>query len=165
MAKLTITGNSTQATTYKNGGIGNFLLSLYERGGNVKELPFTYTNTTGGTLADGSIIELAKCGPCRVMPGTTISISALGASRVLNLGLQEYTDRNGATVASAITALLTGLDVSSAVNGQSLNIVTTSGAFPVGFDVNGQSALLAQVTGGTIPNGATIKGILKVIAN
>ncbi|HWT40386.1 MAG TPA: hypothetical protein VN081_03930 [Dongiaceae bacterium] len=165
MAKVTITDNSSQAATYKKTGIGNTLLGLYDRGGQIKAKPFTYTNNTGAAIAAGSYIELCSVGPCRILPNSSVSTSALGAARVLNLGLQEYTDRNGAVTAQAAANLLSALDVSAAVTQKLLGSDANSATIGAGLDVTGPTAVLAQVTGGTIPAGATINGVIEVIEN
>lgn len=164
MAKVAITGKSSEATiTTAVGGIGNRLLGMGARGAQPKVYTFSYTNNTGGTVAAGTYLQLATVGPGWILPDSVVSVSALGASRILNLGTQEYVDKDGTTQATAITALSTGIDVSAAVNCKLLGSDATSGTYGTGFYLNGRTDILAQVTGGTIPNGATIKGLLKVI--
>lgn len=165
MAKVTIADNSDQADIYKNTGLGNFLVGQKDRGGQPKSHIFEYTNTTGGTLADGSYIELCKVGPGKILPTSHVSTSAMGTSRVLNIGLQEYTDRDGATVAADANKLLAAYDVSSATYLKQFGTDTASETAGAGLAVNGQVAVLAQVTGGTIPANATIKGVIQIIEN
>lgn len=163
MAKFTITGKSTQATTYTNTGLGNRLLGLYDRGGRVKAKPFTYTNTSGAALADGSYVELCSVGPCRILPNSFVSTSAMGTARVLNLGFQEYKDREKATVSGDANALLADYDVAAATYYKVIATDTASLAGQAGLDITGPTQILAQVTGGTLPTNGTIKGVIFVI--
>lgn len=161
MALLTIADYSTQGDTL-NTKIGNNKLGQFDRGGVVQAVRFTYTNTSGGALADGSHVFLAKVGPCLILPNSFFSVSAFGASRTLDVGIQEFTLRDGTTVASDIDALIDGWDVSSAAESTLSGL--TSGADPVGYEVTGQTDILAKVLGGTLPVNGTIKGILFIIS-
>lgn len=163
MAKTTITGKSTQATTTTATGLGNKLLGKADRGGVVQAFPFTYTNSTGGTLADGSYIQLCTVGPGRVLPTSVFTTTALGSSRVLNIGTQEYVNTAKTTVAASANALVAAADVSSAVVNKTFGAVTTDGAAGAGYDIAGPCDILAQVTGGTIPNGAVIRGVIFMV--
>jgi hypothetical protein len=162
MAKLTIGAKSDQCAVYTATGVNVGQVQRDDAGHQTVSIPFTYTNNTGGTLAAGTIIELCRVGRGRILPQTCISTSALGASTVLNLGLQEYTDNNYTVVASAIAQLISAYSTVTA----SATDVRTSGASTVirgsGVVIKGQSALLAQITGAVIPAGATISGVLVV---
>lgn len=165
MAKLTITQKSSQARIIDAAfGAQNTLLGKNDRGGVEKVKRFTFTNDTGSTIAAGSYLKLHNMGPC-LITGLTLNVSALGAARVLNVGTQEYIKgSDGTVVASNITALVTALDVSAAVNNFAANSVAGSGIVTgTGVDVTGNTDLLCQVTGGTIPANATINGFLRLI--
>lgn len=164
MALLPIADKSSQADITTSNGLGNRSLGLYDRGGPVKAFRFSYTNDTGGTLAAGSNIQLATVGPCLILPTSTISVSALGASRTLDLGFQEHEDNEDNTVAADIDALIDGADVSAAID-TTLLAVGVDAVKEGGLELKAQTDILAQINGGTIPNGATIEGFLFVIAN
>lgn len=164
MAKVTITGKSTEATlTTSASGIGNKLLQQFRRGAQPKFFTFDYTNSTGSTVAANSYLQLCTVGPGYILPYSQVSTSALGASRVLNIGFQEYVDNTGTTVASVANALLSALDVSSAVNGYLFGSQASGGTVGIGYNLTGRTDILAQVTGGTIPASATIKGFIAII--
>ena len=160
MAALTITAKSTQATRTTNTGIGEKLLDRYNAGGHIQAYRFFYQNTTGGTIAANSIIQLCTIGPCHVLPNSEITVSAFGASRTLDVGLQEYVDTAGDTVASDVDAFLDGLDVASAVSGTTFGSDTNSTAYGDGVTIDGQVDVVAQVLGGTLPNNGIIQGVI-----
>ena len=165
MADLTVLKKSVQSTIIKSTDVmGDKMLGLYDRGAVIKAYPFYYTNDTGSTLADGSIIELTTIGPGYILPSSHYSVTAMDTSRVLNIGTQEYTDKDGTTVISDINALLVAKDVSSAVSQAAIGSDTASLAYGDGYAVTGQVDILAQVTGGTIPDGAVISGVLHVLS-
>lgn len=165
MAPLTVTDKSAQADLITNTGLGNHLLGQRDRGGNVKALRFEYINDTGAALADGSIVQLTTVGPGVILPGSTISTSAFGVGRTLDVGLQEYENQNRETVVSDIDALVDGLDVSSAVAHQTFGGATNSLTAGAGLVVTGQVDILAKVIGGTLPVNGTIEGIILVLDN
>lgn len=165
MAKLAVTQRSTQARiTDATFGAQNTLLGKNDRGGVEKVKRFTFTNDTAGTISAGSYIKLHSTGP-GLITGLTLFTSAMGAARVLNVGTQEYYNPyTNAVVASNITALVNGLDVSAVQTGFSAQTVAGSGiATGTGVDLPSNTDILAQVTGGTIPQGATINGFLRMI--
>lgn len=165
MAKLTITQRSSQARIIDAAfGAQNTLLGKNDRGGVEKVKRFTFTNDTGSTIAAGSYIKLLNMGP-GLVTGLSLNVSAMGAARVLNVGTQEYTrGTDGVVQASAITALVSALDVSSAVTNFSAASVAGSGIVTgTGLDVTGNADIICQVTGGTIPANATINGLMRMI--
>ena len=53
----------------------------------------TFTNDTGGTLPADTVIEIYKIKPRQILlPNSTISNSALGASRTIEVGWAAYED-------------------------------------------------------------------------
>ena len=164
MAELTIADRSTQADVLDTAVLGNRLLGLYDRGGHIKAQRFTYTNDSGGALADGSIVKLCTVGPCLILPSTHFATSAFGASRTLDMGVQEYVDVDGEVVASDIDALIDGLDVSSAVAHKVVGTDTASLALGDGLVVSGQADILAKVIGGTLPTSGTVHGVIYYIS-
>lgn len=160
MAALTISDKSVQADIRENTGLGNHLLGLYDRGGSVKATRFTYVNDSGAALDDGDIVQLCTVGPCLILPTSVVTTSAFGTGRTLDMGTQEYKDRNGTTVVSDIDAILDGLDVSSANVNKVVGTDTASLTKGDGLLVTGQTDILAKVIGGTLPVSGTIEGFI-----
>lgn len=121
---------------------------------------FHYKNLTGAALADGTIIDLGPVlGQGIVLPQSNVQVSALGASRVFNLGFNSYTNQDSnAAVDGKITALLSAVDVSAAWSHDLSS--QTSDANPGGLELFGAANLICSVTGGTIPANATIDGTI-----
>jgi hypothetical protein len=160
MAALTITAKSKSATLGDN-TLGRKFLDPNEADTQLSLKRFYYKNLSGATLADGSIIDLgAILGPCVITQLSGISVSAMGATRVLNLGIQEYNSQaDNSVVASAIAGLVSALDVSSART-DTLFDVGVAAVQDQGLQIYGQARLLAQITGGTIPANGIIAGVL-----
>lgn len=165
MAFPVVDQKSVQARITTTKGVGNHLLSKLDRGGYVQAVRFDWTNQTGGTLANGTVIQLATVGPGLILPQSTITVSAMGSDRVLDLGFQKYTDVDGNPVSADQDGILDGVNVSSAVNSSFTDLGSTVAApvYQLGLELTGQTDILATVTGGDIPNGATIKGILLMV--
>lgn len=164
MALFTITAKSTQATRTTKTGLGEKLLDRYEEGGGLIATRFYYKNETGGTIAADSIIQLCRVGPCLILPTSFICTTAFGSSRTLDVGLQEYTDIRGNTVAGDIDCLLDGLDVASAVAHKLFGTDTASETYGQGKEILGQTDVVAKVIGGTMPNNGIIQGIIFSVA-
>lgn len=118
-----------------------------------------FTFTQGAAAGDAnSTVDLAQMQPGRVRIFTAssrVATSAFGAARVLNIGHTGYSDLNGTAVAADVDAFHSAADVSAV------------GAFaPTDEQATGMVEIVsrtgfliqAQVTGGTIPAGATING-------
>lgn len=165
MADLTIADKSTQATTTTNTGLGNRHLGLYDRGGNIKAVRYSYINDSGAALNDGDIVQLCSIGPCLVLPTSVITTSAMGTGRTLDVGFQEYTETDGDTVSSDIDAFLDGLDVSSAVLDKRFGSDTASLTKGDGHVLTGRTDVLAKIIGGTLPTNGTLEGFIFVIDN
>jgi hypothetical protein len=127
-------------------------------GGKLRLAHFTLPATTV-TGDDGSSVQLVKlpAGRVRVIPGLSlINVSALGASRVMDLGVRAYVASDGVTaVAAILDDFVNDRDVSGATSAS----FAVSGA-PVKRDYFSFSGLTicALVAGGTIPIGATMEG-------
>lgn len=122
---------------------------------------FSYTNNTGGTLADGTEIDLVDLPPGAVrllLPLCMIKVSAMGAARVLDLGNRAYSQNPAAdNVVEDDDQFIANLDVSGAVARAAWQ--TPSSAL-LKFDLYSKAGirLYATIDGGTIPAGATIEG-------
>lgn len=162
---LTIADRSTQGDTLVHQGMGNNLLGLNDRGGHIKAVPFSYTNTTGAALADGSYVHLTSVGPGLILPNSRYATSAFGASRVLNVGFQSYVDVDGNETSSDNNSFLAAADISSATNSTFNNGTNTTDIGVDGLYLDGFTDILAQVTGGTIPTNGTIKGMLFIVSS
>lgn len=121
---------------------------------------FYYKNETGGTLADGTVIDFGPIlGPGCILGISYLSCTALGASRVLDLGLQEYTNQlTGVVVVADTDCLVDGLDVSAATQKMIGTVVSETTKTP--REIYGAVNLLGIVAGGTIPANAEISGHL-----
>lgn len=139
-------------------------LNTDELAGRLRIARFSFTQ--GAAAGDAnSTVDLVK------MPvGKTVTIlknlsriacSAFGASRVIDIGHQGFTNLDGTVVAAAIDVLLDAGDVSAIADlamGAGTNALTVTNT----FTINSQTAALIQaiVTGGTIPAGATLTGYI-----
>jgi len=131
------------------------------------KLRFEYFEfTTAEALAAGSTVDLVKVNPggVRILHSLSkISVSALGASRVLDFGHRAYETPDDTTVAEDGDAFDADVDVSSAVN-----VATGSDlAEPKTWAMNSRKGvtLFVTVTGGTIPANATIKGYIVYVSD
>lgn len=117
----------------------------------------------------GTTINLARLPPgaTRILPWLSrIKVSALGASRVLDLGHRAYSKRPGGLDVSANTdeaedddAFIADLDVSSAV------ALSAWSATVEKFDIYARTevTLFAKISGGTLPVAATLSGMCAYI--
>jgi hypothetical protein len=83
--------------------------------------------------------------------------SAFGAARLLSFGYEAYSKPDGSVVAASMTALGSALDVATASRG---TLAATPTAPTNDTEFEGSPVIVAQCTGGTIPDGATFKGIM-----
>jgi len=127
---------------------------------------FTFTNAA--QVADGSIVKLAKLPPgrIRVFPGLSyITISALGASRTVNLGHAAYTGIDGVEVAADPDEFWSAVDCSAAV---SADFVEASGVdIAKGHLFQSQDGVVieATVAGGTLDAAETMDGFIVFAAD
>ena len=131
--------------------------------GKLKLMRFSFTQGVAAGDA-GSLVELAKApaGVVRlILPLSRIAVSALGASRTMDIGYLAYTDTNGDAVVADPNGLDDGVDVSSAVAFSPIG--TVGGDETYLFESNGGLTLTAQVNDGTIPAGATVDGYIAYV--
>lgn len=134
--------------------------STRELSGRLRVATFEYTNATGGTIEDGSTVNLVKLPKNRVKVIGTLSqvkTSALGGSRVLKAGFRAFTKLDGSDQNADDDALCAALDVAAAGVHTLSNLIATAGT-ALQLESQDGVTLFATVTGGTVPNGATIKG-------
>lgn len=164
MAPLTVTVKSVAATLQSN-TLGRKFQDPTKTDSPVFLKHFYYKNETGGTLADGTIIDFGPIlGPGIIEEISAVNYTAMGASRVLNLGLQEYRkQKDNALVSADINTLVEALDVSSAGNKsfrETTSDTVASGAN--GLEIHGVVNMLGQITGGTIPANGIVSGVLVI---
>lgn len=157
---------STEAQRVRDPRANGFVNLAYLR--NLEVMPFTFTQSGAGNAGStATLIQLQK-GRYRIFPRSSyINWTAFGASRLLDIGLSAYTAEDGSTVAIAAARFDDDVDVSAA--GGAFMGSDLSAADSIGVDVlvGGTSntdgvAILATVAGGTIPDGAVLRGYLVV---
>lgn len=122
---------------------------------------FAFFDFTQGAAAGdaGSSARLCKLpgGLVRIiLPLSRIYYSAFGASRVLDLGWESYTESDGTVIVADPNGLDDNIDVSSA--GAATPAGTLGTHETKVFDSNDGVVLDALVAGGTIPVGALLSG-------
>jgi hypothetical protein len=146
-----------------NGGVS----SLYFR--DIQYVPFNFVQgaAAGDDGSTATLLYLQK-GRYVILPKLSfIQWSALGASRVTDIGFSAHTDEAGAAVAAALTRMDENVDMSSAGSaamGSDLAIADAAGIY---LNIGGTSntdgvSIVASVTGGTIPAAAVLRGYLAV---
>lgn len=118
---------------------------------------FTFTQSGAGDA--NSTVALAKLPPGRVRVIAALSRianSAFGAARTLDIGHQAYTGFDGQQVSADEDAIDAAQDVSGAGNYSPTG--TLGDDETILFESQDGVVLEAKVKGGTIPNGATLKG-------
>lgn len=130
---------------------------------NVRFVPFTFTQSGAGDATSIANLAFLEGGRYHIYPKSSyMQNSAFGASRVLDIGLAAYTDEDGNTVAAQPLLFDDDIDVSAAA-GAALGsdiAAATGGKFLV--KTRSGVAITATVAGGTIPDGATLKGYIAV---
>lgn len=124
-------------------------------GGKIRLAHFTWTN--GSTVGDaGSSVNLVKLphGKIRVLPGLSrIAVSALGASRVMDLGVRAYVASDGKTaVAAILNDFVNDRDVSSATDSTFGTTVKKDYFSATGLTI------CATIAGGTLDAAETMEG-------
>lgn len=124
-------------------------------GGKIRFIHFTWVN--GSTVgADGSSVNLVKlpAGRVRVLPGLSrIAVSALGASRLMDLGVRAYVASDGVTaVAAILNDFVNDRDVSSATDS------TFGTAVKKDYFSFSGITICALITGGTLDAAETMEG-------
>lgn len=124
-------------------------------GGKLRLAHFTLPATTV-VGDDGSSVNLVRLphGKVRVLPGLSrIDVSALGAARVMDLGVRAYVASDGKTAVAEIqNDFVNDRDVSGATSGTFGTTVKKDYFSATGISI------FAFVAGGTIPIGATMEG-------
>lgn len=124
---------------------------------------FKATTAAVGDATSTFNLCLLPAGQVRVLPKLSyISVSALGASRVMDIGHRAYTKAgDGASAtdeAEDLDAFTANLDVSSAVTGVALSS-------SIKFDIYSKRGVVvcAEVAGGTVPSGAVVEGYITYV--
>lgn len=122
---------------------------------------FEATQVGAGDI--GSLVELVKlpAGDYTIIGDLSkVYNSAFGASRTLTVGLGKYVKPDGTKVDASYTSLHTTADVSTAASFAPASAMTAGNK-----EVSTKSGVVitAQVAGGTIPDGATLKGYVVLI--
>lgn len=143
------------------------LVKLYDSG-KVHVKYFAVTFTGGG--ADGDEAELVKlaAGNNRVMKtASRVNCSAFGSSRVLDVGYRAHTKYTDSSAVNASQdTIADGLDISA-----NASLAMGAGTNALGTDPtlllqpSDRLTIVAKVTGGTIPDGATLKGWISYVQN
>lgn len=132
--------------------------------GKMRLARFSFTASVAGDAT--STVDL-----CRLPPGagrimgnkSTIWFSALGASRVMKIGLRAYTQIDGAmtAVAEDDDALATTIDVSSAGSVQLTSGTVLENDKSHKYSARDKVVVFLTITGGTIPLAATFDGYIE----
>lgn len=125
--------------------------------GKLRFANITFTQSGAGDAGSSvALVDLPQ-GRVKVLANlSTIRVSALGSSRVMDIGFDAYTDWKGASVSADDDYFATDVDVSAAATvlfSEALN-----GASTKEFRSKSGVRLRATVAGGTIPDAATING-------
>lgn len=160
MAVLTMDYNSDQMTQLNT--LGSNPLKPHEAHGVMRVYRGYYKNLTGGTIATAKNISLCKIPRCRILPSSVLWFSAFGTARVLDIGWQEYKSSvDGSTVVSDPDGIRNDLDVSAAGK----FIFGDLAALIEGIDISGQTEILVQTGGGTMPTNAIVSLELHVVVD
>lgn len=150
------------ATVLSQGLVEGYRKYPTDTHGKLRFAYFYYKNETGGTLADGTEIDLVDLptGRIRVLPKLcSYRTTLMGASRTLDIGHREYyKDDTQVAVAEDDDAWVANKDVSAAVN----DVAFDGGAAAL-TDLmysKGGIRVYATIDGGTIPADGIIEGYL-----
>lgn len=125
---------------------------------------FDFTQVGAGDI--GSTVELVQLpyGRVRILRDMCrVSSSVFGAARTLDVGLKAYTKFDGTAQAAAASALKAAADVSAAATN---TLAAAAGADPTLYiESNAGVVVQATVAGGTIPDGATLKGYIVYVTD
>lgn len=146
------TTNSTQyANTQATPRVMN---ATHEDRGRVRVKAFSWTQVGTGTAADQQLLCQMEAGSVRIL-SATVTHSAFGSSRTLDLGHLGATDPDGAAIAADPDAFSADTAVASA--GTAVIQINTLIQSKDGFVFAG------QVNDGTQPAGATLTGYLTYV--
>jgi hypothetical protein len=154
---MAVTAGKSNLLTNADAGVAN---DPHDGSGRLKIVRFSYTQAGAGDAT--STVELVKLprGRLRVI-GTLsrIAFSAFGSSRVLDIGWQAYEDFGGTAVAADDNGIDDDINVASA-GAAALGNALTATDDTLEIESNTGVTIFATVTGGTIPDGATLTGYI-----
>lgn len=146
--------NSTQVGRSKS--VPPEMNAVSEDGGRVRIKAFDFAQAGAGDANSIALLAKLPGGRVRVLRAY-VKHSALGAARVGTLGHGAYKDATNATVAEDTDALSGNLDLAAA-GAKTVEINTV-------LDNRAGVDFLLQVTGGTIPDGATLNGYVEYVVD
>lgn len=128
----------------------------HEDRGRVRVKAFDFTQSGAGTAGDEALLCSMDAGKIRIL-SATVTNSALGASRTMDLGHQGYSPLTGAAVAADPDAFHADEDVSA--------IATNTIVINTVIEAKDTWVLSAQINDGTIPAGATLNGYVLYVVD
>lgn len=150
--------NESSAQYTKQSTVGEVLDHPYH--GRVKAMTFEFTqgSAAGDANSTAKLIEL-PAGKLIVLTALSqIRVSALGSSRVMDVGYDAYVKLDGTPVVADPDYFVTVADVAS--GGTVAFTESTTANLGQYLESDKGIVVKATVTGGTIPAGATIKGVI-----
>ncbi len=146
-----------------NGGVS----SIYFR--DIQYVPFNFVQgaAAGDDGSSATLLYLQR-GRYVILPKLSfIQWSALGASRVTDIGISAHTDEAGAAVAATLTRFDENVDMSSAGSAEMGSDQVIADAAGIYLNIGGSTntdgaSIVASVTGGTIPAAAVFRGYLAI---
>jgi len=157
---------SNEANRVRDPRANGFVSPAYFR--TLEAMPFTFPQSGAGIAGSTAALITLQNGRHRIFPRSSyVNWTAFGASRVLDIGLSAYTAEDGSTVSISAARFDDDVDVSAA--GGAFMGSDLSAADSIGVDVlvGGTSntdgaSIVATVAGGTIPDGAILRGYLVI---
>ena len=130
-----------------------------EMHGRLRLAYFDFTQDGAGDANSIAVLAQLPAGRIRILRHlSSIATSAFGAGRTLDIGHNGYTAFDGTVVAASVDQLVDGRDVAAAATAAP---AAAAGADPtVFYNSRDGVQIRAKVLGGTIPDDATIKGVL-----
>lgn len=117
--------------------------------GEVRMLAFDFTQVGAGDANSTARLIKLPAGTVRLL-NIQIANSALGASRVMDIGYEGYSKTDNTAQAASAAAFASAVDVSAAGN----RLVAVNQKFTSRDGV----VVAVKITGGTFPDGATVTG-------
>lgn len=156
MTALTVDYKSAQVTI-KDTLRGNNLNKGWEGGAKLRHFYGYFKNETGSVIAQNAIINMMKLPAGVIVPHLSrVKTTDLGTGTTLEIGTQEHQNNNAVTVASAISGIVSALDVATAAVNTDL-LTDGTAAAKLGYTLNGQTDILAKITGSTMATNGTIE--------
>lgn len=128
----------------------------HEDRGRVRVKAFDFTQAGSGTAGDEALLAQMDAGKIRILQ-VTVTNSALGAARTLDLGHQGYSPLTGAAVAADPDAF--SADTAVATAGTNTIVVNSV------VEAKDTWTLSAQINDGTIPDAATLNGYVLYVVD